>query len=128
MKTTMKKTGTTFRRLRRAVAEMKQIERGERAPSRVFELIADGKGGFIRRMLDRESVRQAHAQRHANAVIAARMSLKLSQDKFADMLGVSVGTLRGWEQGRRKPNRAAEMLLKVAAKHPKAVLDAAKAA
>jgi len=53
--------------------------------------------------------------------------LKLSQDKFADMPGVSVGTLRGWEQGRRKPNRAAEVLRRGAAKNPNIVWEAAKA-
>ena len=120
------KTGATYRRLHKAVKEMKEVERGERAPSRAFEVIADGKGGFIRRMLDREMVRQKHAQRHVNSVANARVSLKLSQDKFAEMLGISVGTLRGWEQGRRKPNRAAEVLLRVAAKNPKIVLEAAR--
>jgi len=114
-----------YRRLSKAVTEMKQVERGERAPSRAFEVIADGKGGFIRRMLDPEAIRQARAENHANAIVAARVSLKLSQDKFANILGISVGTLRGWEQGRRKPNRAAEVLIRVAAKNPKAVLEAA---
>jgi putative transcriptional regulator len=89
--------------------------------------LPDGKGGFIRRLLDPVKVRQAHAQSHASAALAARLSLKLSQDKFASMLGISIGTLRGWEQGRRRPNRAAEVLLKVAAKNPAAVLDAATA-
>ncbi len=128
MMKTKNKGGTVYRRLRKAVVEMKQIERGERAPSRAFELIPDSKGGFIRRVLDPEEVRQSHAQKHANAAVSARVSLKLSQDKFANMLGVSVGTLRGWEQGRRKPNRAAEVLLRVAAINPKIVLEAAKAA
>src|SRR3989304_9447417 len=27
----------------------------------------------------------------------------LSQDKFASLMGISVATLRNWEQGRRKP-------------------------
>jgi putative transcriptional regulator len=122
------KTGTIYRRLSKAVAEMKKMDRGEVAPSRVFEVIPDGKGGHIRRMLDPEKVRQARAEKHANAAVSARVSLKLSQDKFADMLGVSVGTLRGWEQGRRRPTRAAEVLLRVAVKNPKAVLEAARAA
>jgi putative transcriptional regulator len=31
--------------------------------------------------------------------------------------------LRNWEQGRRRPEGPARMLLRVAAKHPGAVLD-----
>ena len=27
----------------------------------------------------------------------------LSQDKFATLMGISIATLRNWEQGRRKP-------------------------
>ena len=32
-----------------------------------------------------------------------REKFGLSQDKFANLVGISVGTLRNWEQGRRKP-------------------------
>lgn len=124
---TKSKGGRAYSRLRKAVTEMKQVRRGERAPSRAFEVLPDGNGGFIRRMVDPEQVRQRHAEKYANAVVTARTTLKLSQDKFATLLGVSVGTLRGWEQGRRKPNRAAEVLLRVAVKNPKAVLEAAGA-
>lgn len=52
-----------------------------------------------------------------------RKQYGLSQDKFAVLLGISVATLRNWEQGRRKPEGAARVLLCVAAKHPEAVLD-----
>ncbi len=47
----------------------------------------------------------------------------LSQDKFAALMGISVATLRNWEQGRRKPEGPARILLMVAAKHPDALLD-----
>ena len=56
-------------------------------------------------------------------VQSIRKKYGLSQDKFAKLLGISVGTLRNWEQGRRKPEGPARVLLRVAAKHPKAVLD-----
>jgi putative transcriptional regulator len=49
----------------------------------------------------------------------------LSQDKFASLIGISVATLRNWEQGRRKPEGPARVLLMVAAKHPEALLDIA---
>ena len=47
----------------------------------------------------------------------------LSQDKFAILMGISVATLRNWEQGRRKPEGPARVLLRVAAAHPDALLD-----
>lgn len=52
-----------------------------------------------------------------------RKQYGLSQQKFAALIGISVGTLRNWEQGRRKPQGPARVLLHVAAKHPEAVLD-----
>jgi len=61
-------------------------------------------------------------------VRAIREQYKLSQDKFARLLGISVATLRNWEQKRRKPEGAARVLLCVAARHPEAVLDTIKAA
>ena len=47
----------------------------------------------------------------------------LSQQKFASLIGISVATLRNWEQGRRKPEGPARVLLMVAAKHPEVLLD-----
>ena len=47
----------------------------------------------------------------------------LSQDKFAGLMGISVATLRNWEQGRRKPEGPARILLMIATKHPEALLD-----
>jgi putative transcriptional regulator len=47
----------------------------------------------------------------------------LSQGKFASLMGISVATLRNWEQGRRKPEGPAKVLLMVAAKHPEVLLD-----
>jgi putative transcriptional regulator len=58
-------------------------------------------------------------------VIAARKALGLSQTEFARLLGVSVRTLQDWEQGRKQPSGAASTLLKVAARHPEALLDVA---
>jgi putative transcriptional regulator len=57
-------------------------------------------------------------------VQSLRKKYGLSQDKFARLLGISVSTLRNWEQGRRKPEGPARVLLRVAAKHPEAIFDA----
>jgi putative transcriptional regulator len=53
-----------------------------------------------------------------------RAHFGLTQERFANLIGISVGTLRNWEQGRRRPEGAARVLLQVAARHPEAVIDA----
>lgn len=59
--------------------------------------------------------------------IEARQKTGLSQAKFAALLGVSVRTLQGWEQGRKQPSGAARTLLAIARTNPKAVLAVATA-
>ena len=56
-----------------------------------------------------------------------RASYQLSQGEFAALMGISVATLRNWEQGRRTPEGPARILLQVAAKHPDAVWDVVRA-
>ncbi len=57
-------------------------------------------------------------------VPAIRKELGLSQEQFAGLMGVSVATLRKWEQGRREPHGPARSLLLVASREPAAVLKA----
>ncbi|MFZ5805593.1 MAG: helix-turn-helix domain-containing protein [Verrucomicrobiota bacterium] len=89
-----------FQELLESIREMKDVKCGKRKPSRIF--VVNPK----------------------NEAQAARMRLHLSQEKFAALIGVSVATLRNWEQDRRKPAGAAKILLRVAAKHPEVVLSA----
>ncbi len=62
-----------------------------------------------------------------NEIMEARRQLKMTQTQFATAFGISVSTLRNWEQGHRSPTGAAVTLIKVARKHPEAVLDAVHA-
>ena len=87
-----------FEELLESVRQGGQILRGERRPGRVF-VAAEPNARKIRRLYG------------------------LSQEKFATLMGISVATLRNWEQGRRSPEGPARVLLRVAAKHPEAVLD-----
>ncbi len=87
-----------FAELVASVREGGAILRGETAPSRSFEVAAPD-------------------------VKAIREEYQLSQTEFAALLGVSATTLRDWEQGRRAPSGAARVLLRVAARHPRAVWD-----
>ena len=87
-----------FAELVESAREGGAILRGEKEPSRRFELAAP-------------DVKQIRA------------SYGLSQSEFAALLGVSIKTLQNWEQGRRSPLGAARVLLHVADKHPDAVWD-----
>jgi putative transcriptional regulator len=57
-------------------------------------------------------------------VAELRHSLGLTQGEFAAKFCISLGTLRHWERGDRKPQGPALALLNVVAKEPKAVLRA----
>lgn len=57
-------------------------------------------------------------------VARLRKRLGLTQAEFAAAFGVHVGTVRNWEQGIRRPEGPARVLLRVIDVNPKAVLDA----
>jgi len=53
-----------------------------------------------------------------------RKRLKLTQEEFAARFHLPLGTVRDWEQGAHKPDRAAQVLLTVIARDPEAVARA----
>lgn len=57
-------------------------------------------------------------------VKAIRKKTGMSQQRFCATFGISLGTLRHWEQGLRTPRGTALVLLKVVDKNPKAVIEA----
>ncbi|HWG45764.1 MAG TPA: NadS family protein [Gemmataceae bacterium] len=88
-----------FDNLVASVGEAGRIRRGEAKASRVTEFAP----------VDVKSIRR---------------QLGKSQAEFARLIGVSVATLRNWEQGRRRPEGPARALLKVAAANPEMVAAA----
>lgn len=53
--------------------------------------------------------------------VALRRFVGLTQARFAQAMGISVHTLRNWEQGRRRPDGPAIALLRIAARHPRII-------
>jgi putative transcriptional regulator len=85
----------TGRRLIEAAQEAAAMARGEALPGAVVHVPPD--------------------------VRAIRARLKLTQPAFARRFGLSLGTVRDWEQGRAAPDQAARVLLRVIETEPAAV-------
>ena len=88
-----------FEELLKSVREGGAILRGQRKPSRRFEIRSSG----IRAIRERTS---------------------LSQSEFAGLIGVSVKTLQNWEQDRRHPTGPAAALLTIIAYEPQLAVRA----
>jgi putative transcriptional regulator len=87
-----------FNELLESVKQAGEIRKGKRKPSR-YSVIEEPDVAAIREKYD------------------------MTQKEFSSLLGISVGTLRNWEQGRRKPQGPAKVLLKIAEKRPRAILE-----
>lgn len=59
-------------------------------------------------------------------IVALRNFVGLSQPQFAAALGISVHTLRNWEQDHRRPEGPALALLRIAARHPRIIRENAE--
>jgi putative transcriptional regulator len=59
-------------------------------------------------------------------VRALREKLNLTQEAFAARFHLPLGTVRDWEQGAHRPDKAAQVLLTVIARDPEAVTKALK--
>ena len=88
-----------FKKLVASIREAGEIKANRVKPSRIFEI-------------EPPEIRKIRGQ------------LRVSQNEFAMMIGVSVRTLQNWEQGRRAPDGPAKALLRIASRNPQAVLDA----
>lgn len=67
-----------------------------------------------------EGLRVHHAPAPMD-IAAIRKRTGATQDAFARQIGVSIATLRNWEQGRRTPEGPARILLAMLARDPKIV-------
>jgi putative transcriptional regulator len=62
--------------------------------------------------------------RRVPTVRALRKKLNLTQEEFAARFHLPLGTVRAWEQGAHRPDKAAQVLLTVIARDPDAVARA----
>lgn len=62
---------------------------------------------------------------HTVDVKAIRKASGMTQQVFASTFGFTIGALRDWEQGRKRPERTARVLLRVIAEAPDTVARAA---
>ena len=104
------------------IRRRERLERGDVTPAQVTEIIPGRHGRAIRRVLDAKAWQRRQASAYAASVAGVREKLGLSQQRFADLLGISRRTLENWEQGHRELTGAAKVLLRIAAKHPETVL------
>jgi putative transcriptional regulator len=77
-----------------------------------------------RHMIEDGEDPDAPAEGFAPSAKTLRLQHGMTQEQFAAALHIPVATLRNWEQGRVAPDPAAQSLLTVFAKNPKAVLEA----
>ena len=93
-------------------------------PSKAFKEIKAGLEDAIAYMEgDKSRARVRHVTVPRIDVVAVRNRTGLSQQKFADSIGVNVETLRNWEYGRRNPRGPAKVLLALIADDPKLVME-----
>jgi putative transcriptional regulator len=79
---------------------------------------------FVRAISARLRKRLMLGQFHSgDDVVALRRFVGLTQAQFAAAMGISVHTLRNWEQGRRQPDGPAIALLRIAARHPRIIRE-----
>ena len=89
-----------FKQFQQSVTEATAIEHNELAPARVTIYF------------------DPHEIKHI------RTGLKLTQEQFFNRFGIPVKTIRHWEQGRRRPDRAAMAFYQILKEKPKAALEA----
>ncbi|PYU29960.1 MAG: transcriptional regulator [Acidobacteria bacterium] len=92
--------------MRQSLADALAYERGERVDLRVTEMPSPPKP------MKPEEIRKI------------RLTLNVSQARFAQYLCVSTNTVESWEQGTRRPQNTALRLLTIAKKNPVVLLKA----
>ncbi len=91
--------------------------------SKAFAEISAGLSDALAHAKGEESMVIEH-EPEAIDVGAIRQKTGMTQQKFSATFGISLGTLRHWEQGLRAPRGAARVLLKAIEQSPQAIIEA----
>jgi putative transcriptional regulator len=93
--------------------------------SKAFDRIHAGLTDALEHSRGKSSHAQVHTPEPPDLDVASiRAKLGLTQEQFAQLCGVSVATLRNWEQGRRRPTGPSRALLNLVDLEPQAALRA----
>jgi putative transcriptional regulator len=103
-------------------AKMKRKPLAERVSQGLREAIQFAKGELTLRTTE---IPSPPAEIRAKEVTALREKAGMSQAVFARVLNVSTKTVQSWEQGQRKPSRAALRMLQVFRSKPRVVCEVA---
>src|SRR5690606_14985641 len=99
--------------------------RGDSKMGKAYTEIAEGLSDAIAHAQAKKSRVKVHEPRPVD-VKAIRRKTGMSQQQFCATFGISLGTLRHWEQGLRAPRGPARVLLRVVERNPQAVIKAAR--
>lgn len=94
--------------------------------NKAFTEIAAGLNDAITHSKGEDSGTVEHQPEFIN-IKEIRKKTGMSQQHFCATFGISIGTLRHWEQGLRSPRGPARELLKVVEHNPQAVIEAVTA-
>ena len=104
----------------------KTLDEIRAAPQRIDRrrVAATSDDEIARQMIEDGADPDAPVEGFAPSARTLRLQHGMTQAQFAAALHIPVATLRNWEQGRVAPDPAAQSLLTVFARNPKAVLEA----
>ena len=101
----------------RATAKKAELSLGQEIIAGLTDAVATARAGGMAALRRKYTVRRVkrtpfrHPEFGPDEIAAIRDSLRASQAVFADLIGVSAGTVRSWEQGRKTPSTLARCLL-----------------
>ena len=105
-----------------------------RTSKKTLETLASGRTAYVDapNVADYEAVKRAIAKQNVAVqrieerlvdIESLRGRLEISQEEFAGRYGLDVATVRNWEQGRTKPDRAARTLLQLIDRDPDKIVE-----
>jgi DNA-binding transcriptional regulator YiaG len=126
-----------FERLLRSAREMGDYEAGHGTPPArqttyvgkvLWEVRVSGKIAWSLKKAASElsaALAKSEVTSYSDLVRLMMEFLNQSDEGFAELIDVPVGTLRGWKSGRRQPNGPGRKLLQITASNPMIVFRAA---